>query len=136
MGTERQIREVRGLEGSGGSAATWDGEQSRSEGVQAAESHILLCHLPAPGSARTQQRRCVGAWCASPSQSALGGRGQVSDAGPSKDPGLMPPNLLHVKARIQALSLQRAQADLLASLSKQGDQERKTRRMLEGSEVF
>lgn len=117
-----------------GGTATRDGEQYQSQGVPAAESLTLLCLLPAPGSVRTQQRRCVGVWCESPSQSAPGGRGQVSHAGSSKDPGPMPPNLQHVKARIQALSLQRAQADLLASLSKQGDQERKTKLMLEGRE--
>lgn len=57
MGTERHFGEVCGLEGRGG-AATQDGEQSPSEGVPAAESHTMLCCLPAPGSARTQQRRC------------------------------------------------------------------------------
>lgn len=57
MGAERHIGEVCGLEGRRG-AATRDGEQSRSEGVPAAESHTLLCHLPDPGPARTQQWHC------------------------------------------------------------------------------
>lgn len=53
-GAERHIGEVCGLEGRGGAA----GEQSGSEGVPAAESQALLCHLPAPGPARTQQWHC------------------------------------------------------------------------------
>lgn len=60
----------------------------------------------------------------------------MSGAGPSKGPGPMPPNLWHVKARSQALSLQRAQADPLAFLNKQGDKQRNARPMLEGRETF
>lgn len=60
----------------------------------------------------------------------------MSGAAPSKDSRPMPPNLQHVKARIQALPLQRAQADLLAFLSKQGAKQRKARRLLEGRETF
>lgn len=60
----------------------------------------------------------------------------MSGAGLSKDPGPMPPNLRHVKAKIQALSLQRAEADLLAFLSKQGDKQRRARCLLKGRETF
>lgn len=53
-GTSEKCVDCRG----GGGAATRDGEQSRSEGVPAVESHTMLCRLPAPGWARTQQWRC------------------------------------------------------------------------------